>query len=95
LARKRNIWLFRCNQHAFCGDFAAIDMSEPRRSWRRPLVIELKAGAPLGLDGRGAAGQLRNAREVADELERRGLSQGPAELVSGGEQAILTWLGAE
>jgi hypothetical protein len=27
LQRKRNIWLFRCNQRGFCGDFIAVDMS--------------------------------------------------------------------
>ena len=27
MQRKRNIWLFRCNQRGFCGDFIAVDMS--------------------------------------------------------------------
>lgn len=59
LARRTEVWLYRANQRAFCGDFLIVDMSSPSRSRRRAFVLELKHGMPLR---RGAGGvQLRNA----------------------------------
>ena len=55
LQRKRNIWLFRCNQRGFCGDFIAVDMSAELPRQRSVVVIELKVGAGLRFGGAGAA----------------------------------------
>ena len=40
LERKRNVWLFRCNQRGFCGDFIAVDMSDGRPEMRPVIVSE-------------------------------------------------------
>ena len=53
LERKRNLWLFRCNQAAFCGDFITVDMSARHPRERTAAVIELKSGARLRLGGGG------------------------------------------
>ena len=42
-----HLWIYRCNQRRFCGDFIAVDMSEPRRGCRRVHPIELKQRAQL------------------------------------------------
>lgn len=48
------IWLFRCNQHAFAGDFVAVDMSSADVASRRAWCLDLKLGAPVRLGGGGA-----------------------------------------
>ena len=63
LQRRTEIWLFRSNQRAYCGDFIAVDMSNPSPDRRRAIVIDLKRGAPLRTGG-GAGVQLRNAAEA-------------------------------
>ena len=35
LRNKRNLWLFRCHQRRFCGDFAIVDMSAGVAAERR------------------------------------------------------------
>ena len=65
LTRKRNLWLYRCNQRRYCGDFAVVDMSAglPLRAlW----VLELKTGARPRLGGGGL--QVRNAPALRDAL---------------------------
>ena len=68
LRRKRNLWLYRCNQRRFCGDFVVVDMSAvpPRPIW----VLELKAGevARAGCGG----WQLRAAADVVATLDEAG-----------------------
>lgn len=54
LAAHSRIWLFRCNQHAFAGDFVAIDMSSRDVARRRAWCLDLKRGAPVKLGGGGA-----------------------------------------
>ena len=74
LSRRTEVWLFRANQRAFCGDFLAIDMSSPQLAGRRVYVIELKQGMPVRL-GSGAVGiQLKNAATAVRALaQERGL----------------------
>jgi len=66
------IWLFRCNQRAFAGDFVAVDMSSANVEKRRAWCLDLKLGAPVKLGGGGAGNafvELRAAiEEIADEL---------------------------
>jgi len=68
LARRSNLWLFRSNQHAFCGDFLVVDMSSPARESRRVWVVELKRGQGLNLQGGGAGVQFQNAAAALAEL---------------------------
>src|SRR5689334_17783326 len=42
LDRKRNLWVFRCDQRSFAGDFVVVDMSDPRPARRDVLVLDLK-----------------------------------------------------
>ncbi len=42
LDRRRNYWLWRCDQRASCGDFAVVDLSDPVPARRRAWVRELK-----------------------------------------------------
>ena len=62
LAQKPNLWIFRCNQRHFCGDFVIVDMSSPSPEHRRVVVLDLKQGAPRKRGGGGAGVQLRNAQ---------------------------------
>jgi hypothetical protein len=90
LRGKTNLWLYRCNQRRFCGDFVTIDMSPPRAADRRARVIELKQGAPLGTDAGGV--QLVNHRDALDEIAAREgvIAPGcPAELLRGDPAAVL------
>lgn len=93
LARKRNLWLFRCHQRRFCGDFVVVDMSAPVEA-RTAWVLELKLGAPLRFGVGGV--QLKFAPDVVDELSTTGvLGASPvSETVMGGGLAIQAWLGA-
>ena len=95
LSRKRNLWLFRCDQKSSCGDFAIVDMSSPQPEGRRLYVLELKSGAPLRFDGKGAEGQLRNSDLVETCIREQGLAAEITDLVSGSEGAVLSWLGVE
>ncbi|MGE0791713.1 MAG: hypothetical protein AB7S26_38920 [Sandaracinaceae bacterium] len=62
------IWLFRCNQHAFAGDFVAVDMScadvEVRRAW----CLDLKRGAPVKLGGGGAGNSFVRVEAAIREI---------------------------
>lgn len=95
LSRKRNLWVFRCDQRRFAGDFVVVDMSEPRPERRRVVVLDLKMGAPLVLGGGGAGVQLTNARLAVDGVAaRKGLiaSGVPYELATGDKDAVITFL---
>lgn len=54
LATHSRIWLFRCNQHAFAGDFVAVDMSSRDVAARKAWCLDLKRGAKVLLGGGGA-----------------------------------------
>jgi hypothetical protein len=89
LRRKTNLWLFRCNQRAFCGDFVVVNMSPPRPERRAAWVLELKQGAPLSTDGGGL--QLQNAGAAVDEIVSRGVvaRDCPMVLLRGSPDALL------
>ena len=93
LARRRNLWLFRCNQRCACGDFLAVDMSPPAPGDRAVVAIELKAGEPLALGG--ARLQLARAPEAVRELVATGVVGAGAALaqVFGDPAAVLAHLG--
>ena len=95
LKRKRNLWLFRCNQRGFCGDFIAVDMSAglPRR--RSVVVIELKLRARLRFGGGGAGNQLQRADVAVTELvetERVIANDTPVTLACGDGNAVFEWI---
>jgi hypothetical protein len=71
LAHRKNLWVFRANQRASCGDFVLVDMSSPRPCSRRVWVVELKRGQALLEGGGGAGFQLVRHRAALDELARR------------------------
>ncbi len=60
-ARKANLWVWRCRQDAFAGDFVVVDMSEPDPARRRCWVLELKMGAPLKAVGGHQMGRADDA----------------------------------
>ena len=95
LQRKRNIWLFRCNQRGFCGDFIAVDMSTDLLRLRPVVVIELKLGARLRFGGAGAGNQLQRADAAVTELvETEGViaTDTPVTLACGDGDAVLEWI---
>ena len=98
LERKRNLWLFRCNQRRFCGDFIAVDMSAdlPRR--RSVVVIELKSGVGLRFGGAGAGNQLQRVGAAVTELvETEGViaKDAPVTLACGDGDEVLEWIKAK
>jgi hypothetical protein len=94
LSRKRNIWIYRCNQRGWCGDFVIVDMSEPEAARRRAVVVELKSGAALKAGGGGL--QVKNAAAAIDELIAAGVLAPGSEVVTwlGSKEAVLAELGA-
>jgi hypothetical protein len=94
LARRTELWLFRSNQRAFCGDFVAIDMSSPVPGRRRAFVLELKLGARLRVGSGGV--QLRNAESAVRDLGRGGVLGDEAgfDVVTGDAERILAFLSA-
>ena len=95
MQRKRNIWLFRCNQQGFCGDFIAVDMSADLPRLRSVVVIELKQGAGLRFGGAGAGNQLQGANKAVAELaEIAGVvaNDTPINLACGDGDKVLDWL---
>jgi hypothetical protein len=97
LARKTELWLFRSNQQAFCGDFVVVDVSSPSPARRRAFVLDLKRGGRLKEGGGGAGVQLVNAacvvRDVAlatGALE----AEAPFDLLTGDSGLLLSRLGA-
>jgi hypothetical protein len=95
MQRKRNIWLFRCNQRGFCGDFIAVDMSADLPRLRSVVVIELKVGAGLRFGGAGAGNQLHRAEAAVTELvETEGViaKDTPVTLACGDGDKVLDWI---
>jgi hypothetical protein len=94
LARRTNMWLFRCNQRRACGDFIAVDMSPPEPAARTAHVLELKTGEPLALGG--ARLQHANHRDaIAEIATTTGVVSAASEieLVYGDAEAVLAHLG--
>jgi len=52
LDRCPQVWLFRCHQQRFCGDFVAVDMSAASPHRRRVVPIELKQRTALVVGSR-------------------------------------------
>ncbi len=71
LENKPNLWVFRCNQRKFCGDFVIVDMSSPAPELRRVVVLDLKQGASLKRGGGGAGIQLQNARSAVQDIAQK------------------------
>ncbi|AGC41771.1 hypothetical protein MYSTI_00420 [Myxococcus stipitatus DSM 14675] len=97
LGRKRNLWVFRCDQRRFAGDFVVVDMAEPRPARRQVVVLDLKMGAPLVLGGGGAGVQLTHAQDAVDGVAARPgvIAAGlPFILATGDKDVILAWLRA-
>ena len=95
LDRKRNIWLFRCNQRAFCGDFIAVDMSVCQPRLRTAVIVELKSGAALRLGGAGAGNQFQRASAAVAELaeiEKVIVEDAPVSMVTGDGEFVARWL---
>jgi hypothetical protein len=95
LRRKRNVWVFRCDQRRFAGDFVVVDMSEPRPERRWVVVLDLKMGAPLVLGGGGAGVQLTQAALAVEAVAARQGIIAPAaryDLATGDKAAVLAWL---
>jgi len=95
LERKRNVWLFRCNQREFCGDFIAVDMSTDLLRLRPVAVIELKLGAWLRFGGAGASNQLQRADAAVIELVQTAgviTEDAPVTLACGDGDAVLEWI---
>ncbi|NTX01386.1 MULTISPECIES: hypothetical protein [Myxococcus] len=95
LGRKPNLWVFRCDQRRFAGDFVVVDMAEPRPARRQVVVLDLKMGAPLVLGGGGAGVQLTHAQDAVEGVAaRKGvIAPGtPYMLATGDKDVILAWL---
>jgi len=71
LERRTELWLFRTNQRASCGDFVAVDMSSPWPARRRAYVIELKRGMPPRIGGGAVGLQLQNAASVVQAVAKK------------------------
>lgn len=83
LRSRRNLWLWRTNQRARCGDFVVVDMSEPRAERRVARVIELKTRKRLGRGGF----QTLEAERLLPELPATNLV-----CVSGDVPSVRDWL---
>jgi hypothetical protein len=95
LRERPQLWLFRSNQRAYCGDFVIVDMSSPRRERRPAFVVDLKQGAALRA-GRGVGMQLAQATRAIAEVARS-CDAVPAEsafeLLCGDASEVLRFLG--
>lgn len=70
LQRRSNLWLWRCLPSASCGDFAVVDLSDPRPDARPLWLVELKERSPWR-PGRGL--QLQRPERARDELAGLGV----------------------
>lgn len=94
LQKERRLWLFRCHQRAFCGDFVIVDMSPPPGQHRWVSVVELKSSSPLTVGGGGAGNQFKNIIAALQHVKRQ-IPHGGAfhpHLVSGDGEVVLQWL---
>lgn len=95
LERKRNLWLYRCNQRQFCGDFIAVDMSSADLQNRNLAVLELKSRPGLTLGGGGAGNQFQRVPAAVEELQSQAgviTSEAPLTLACGNGEQMLNWL---
>lgn len=92
LMERRNLWLYRCNQRAFCGDFVVVDMSGGLGA-RRVVALELKQGAPVK-PGAGGVQMARVPEAVAEIAARDAVitERAAAQQVMGDPTAVARWL---
>ena len=90
---KRNLWLFRCNQKRFCGDFIVVDMASAAVHMRPAYALELKQGGELKV-GCGPGVQMARLDDAILELIEQGVLQvgSPFVRVTGSGPRIRTWL---
>jgi len=96
LEEKPHLWVFRCNQQCFCGDFIVVDMSSPDHESRRVLAIELKERSRFKVGG--GCFQLRKAAKAVCAIGRSiGIiaEDAPFETVVGSKHDLLAHLGLE
>lgn len=95
LRDKRNVWLYRCHQQRFCGDFIAVDMSAAEPARRPAVVIELKEREPVRA-GLEATGQQKHALAAVSEIIAAGVltEASPVEILVGGSHEVLVWIEA-
>lgn len=94
LRKKKNFWLYRCDQQRFCGDFVLVDMSGTSPPQRHAYVIDLKSGADVKFGGGGASNQLVNANKVIESLIVEGIlcEESQVSLVTGDRRKLLCHL---
>lgn len=63
LRRKSNLWVYRCDQQGYAGDFVIVDMSAPDARHRTAWTVELKRGQRPRQMPRGGV-QMRNGRNA-------------------------------
>lgn len=95
LTYKSNLWLFRCNQQHFCGDFVIVDMSCQEPSYRDVYAIDLKRGAELKWGGGGAGIQFKNVPTVLPQLYPLISKESPVSKVTGDSRELLEYLGID
>ncbi len=95
LQEKRNLWLYRCHQRYFCGDFIVVDMSSNDLDARRVVVLELKERHPVR-SGPVGTGQTRFADAALAELVADQVISGASQLqfVVGGSHEMVAWFEA-
>ena len=93
LRDKRNLWLYRCHQQCFCGDFAVVDMSGTTPHERRVVVAELKERKPLEIDA-SPGNQLARAGDVVNQLVAADVIAASCQVVLaiGDSDELFDWL---
>jgi hypothetical protein len=72
LERHTQLWLYRANQRASCGDFVIVDMASPWPARRTAYVVELKLGMTPRIGGGAVGLQLQHAAQATADLPCRG-----------------------
>jgi hypothetical protein len=93
LGARTQLWLYRCNQRAACGDFVVVDVSPPWPRLRTAWVLELKRSAVLRFGAGGV--QLADAEGARAQLVRDGVLDPDRPLlpILGQGPEILDWFG--
>lgn len=94
LGARTELWLYRCNQRAYCGDFVVVDVSCPWPELRQAWAIELKLRTIFRVGVGGI--QLRHVDSAREELVRAGVldPSRPISTVLGSAGDVLSWFGA-
>jgi hypothetical protein len=92
LGRHPELWLYRTDQQAFCGDFLLVDMSAPKASRRALWALEIKLGACVRTGGGGASNQLVGIERAVAAIRALGVADSPPVLVTGDGSALMSWV---